>query len=60
MLVLRIILPLAALFLLGLVAAWAITKDRKYLDIARKSVIVLGLLLVAFALLYIFERVLLL
>ncbi len=59
MLVLRILLPLAVLFLVGLVVAWVITRDRNYLAIARKSALVMGLLLVAFALLYIFERVLL-
>jgi hypothetical protein len=42
------------------VAAWAITREPRYLAIARRSVLVLGLLMVAFALLYIFERVLLL
>jgi len=42
------------------VAAWAITKDRRYLEVARRAALVMGLLVVAFALLYIFERVLLL
>lgn len=59
MLVLRMLLPLAVLFLVGLVVAWVITRDRKYLALARKSALVMGLLVVAFALLYIFERVLL-
>ena len=48
------------LFLLGLTVAWLVTRDRKYLLIARKSALVFGLLAVALGLLYIFERVLLL
>ena len=39
---------------------WVLTKDRRYLRIAQKSALVFGLLVVGLALLYIFERVLLL
>lgn len=60
MLVLRIVLPLLGLWLLGLAAAWLITRERRYLVLAQRSVIVIGLLVVALGLLYIFERVLLL
>lgn len=60
MLVLRIVLPLVGLWLLGLAAAWLITRERRYLVLAQRSVIVIGLLVVALGLLYIFERVLLL
>lgn len=60
MLVIRFIVAMAALFLLGLVIAFVVTRDRKYLRIAWRSVLVLLLLVVVFALLYVFERVLLL
>lgn len=60
MLVLRIVLPLVGLWLLGLAAAWLVTRERRYLVLAQRSVIVIGLLVVALGLLYIFERVLLL
>lgn len=60
MLVVRILLPLIGLWLLGLAAAFLITKDRKYLVLAYRSVMVIGLALVVLGLLYIFERVLLL
>ncbi|MGZ5032443.1 MAG: hypothetical protein ACXWAC_04525 [Usitatibacter sp.] len=60
MLVIRFIVAMAALFLLGLAIAFVVTRDRKYLRIAWRSVLALLLLVVAFALLYVFERVLLL
>ena len=59
MLVFRVVLVAAALLLGGLVVAWMITRDRKYLRIAAQSltwVLVLGVVL---GLLYVFERVLL-
>ena len=59
MLVFRIVLVASALLLGGLVVAWMITRDRKYLRIAARSllwVLVLGVIL---GLLYVFERVLL-
>jgi hypothetical protein len=59
MFVLRAIVVLAALFLLGLAVAYLVTRDRRYLHIAWRllqAVLVLG---VAFGLLYVFERVLL-
>jgi hypothetical protein len=58
-LVFRTVVLLAALVLGGLVIAWMVTKDRKYLGIARQIglwTLGLGVLL---GLLYIFERVLL-
>ena len=59
MFVLRAVFLLALLFLLALVGAWLATKDRKYLRLAGRTVQVLTLLAVAFALFYLFERVLL-
>ena len=60
MFIVRFIAVIAALFLVGLAVAYAVTRDRKYLRIAGRSMRVLLLLVVAFALLYVFERVLLL
>ena len=60
MLILRIVGIFTGLLLLGLVIAWAVTRNARYLKIAWLSVQVILLLLIAFALLYIFERVLLL
>ena len=59
MLVVRFVVAFAALFLLGLGVAFVLTRNRKYLRIAWRSLQVLLLLLVAFGLLYVFERVLL-
>ena len=60
MLVVRILLPLVGLWLLGLAVAFLVTRDRKYLVLAYRSVMVIGLALVVLGLLYVFERVLLL
>ena len=60
MLVLRVVGIALALLLLGLVAAFLVTKNRRYLTIAWLSVQIVALLAVAFGLLYVFERVLLL
>ena len=59
MLVLRAIALLALLFLLALGGAYVVTRDRKYLRIAGKSLQVVLLVAVAFALFYLFGRVLL-
>ena len=59
MLVLRAIALLALLFLLALGGAYVVTRDRKYLRIAGKSLQVVILVAVAFALFYLFGRVLL-
>ena len=59
MFVFRAIVLAAALVLGGLVVAWMITRDRKYLTIAWRIglwTLVLGVVL---GLLYVFERVLL-
>ena len=59
MLVFRVVLVAAALLLGGLVVAWMITRDSKYLTIAWRIAqwtLVLGVVL---GLLYVFERVLL-
>ena len=60
MFILRIVGIFTGLLLIGLVIAWAVTRNRRYLRIAWLSVQVILLLCIAFALLYIFERVLLL
>lgn len=59
MFILRIVGILGALLLVGLVVAFLVTKQRRYLTIAWLAVQVMVLLAVAFGLLYIFERVLL-
>ena len=60
MFILRIVGIFTGLLLLGLVVAWAVTRNARYLRIAWLAVQVVLLLGIAFALLYIFERVLLL
>ena len=59
MFVLRFVVVLAGLFLLGLGIAYVVTRDRRYLRLAWRTVQVVVLLAVAFGLLYVFERVLL-
>jgi hypothetical protein len=58
-LVVRFVVLFAALFLLGLGVAYVLTRQRKYLRIAWRTMQIVLLLLVAFGLLYVFERVLL-
>ena len=58
MLVFRIVVVLAALVLGGLVAAWMVTRDRKYLAIAARLVQWTLAFFVLLGLLYVFERVL--
>ena len=60
MLFFRFLLPLLFLTLAGLGIAWYVTKDRKYLLYAWRVVQGVLMLAVAFGLLYVFERVLLL
>jgi hypothetical protein len=57
--VLRIVAIAGGLLLVGLVVAYLATRNRRYLTIAWLAVQVILLLGVAFALLYVFERVLL-
>lgn len=59
MLVLRAFFLLALLFLLALGGAYLATRDRRYLRIAGKTLQVMTVVAVAFALFYLFERVLL-
>ena len=59
MLVVRIVVLFAALFLLGLGVAYLLTRERKFLRIAWRTLQVVVVLLVALGLLYVFERVLL-
>jgi hypothetical protein len=60
LLVLRFVLLAAALLVAGLALAWVFTRDRKYLRIAWRIAQTVVVLAVAFALIYVFERVLLL
>ena len=60
MLVFRIVVGLAALVLGGLVVAWMVTKNRRYLVIAGQILIWTLGFGVLLGLLYVFERVLLL
>jgi hypothetical protein len=59
LIVLRFIGVFAALFLLGLGVAYVLTRDKRYLRMAWRTAQVVGLLFVAFMLIYVFERVLL-
>ena len=59
MLILRIVVGFTVLLLVGLGVAFVVTRDRKYLRIAWRALQVVLLMVVAFALLYVFERVLL-
>ncbi len=58
MLVLRAVGLLATLFLLGLGIAFVVTRDRRYLQVAGKTLQVLALVGVAAGLVYLFGRVL--
>jgi hypothetical protein len=57
--VLRIVAIAGGLLLAGLVVAFLVTRNRRYLTIAWLAVQLMLLLGIAFALLYVFERVLL-
>ena len=59
MFILRVVAIAAGLLLLGLVVAFLVTKNRRYLTIAWLAVQIVALLAVAFGLLFVFERVLL-
>jgi hypothetical protein len=59
LLVLRFVVLIGGLFLAGLLIAWILTKQRKYLRIAWRTLQVVVVLAVAFGLVYVFERVLL-
>lgn len=60
MFLLRVLLPFAVLLLLGLAIAFIATRNRKWLRYLVLAAQVEVLLVVAFGLLYVFERVLLL
>jgi hypothetical protein len=60
LLILRVVAIFGGLLLLGLVVAFLVTRNRRYLTIAWLAVQIALLLGIAFALLYVFERVLLL
>jgi hypothetical protein len=59
MFVLRILVPIAALVLLGLGLAYRVTRDRRYLRLAWRILQVSVVLLVGYGLAYVFGRVLL-
>ena len=59
MFVLRFVVLIAAFFLLGLGVAYLVTRNRRYLAFAWRTLQAVVVLLVAFGLLYVFERVLL-
>ena len=59
MFILRVVAIAGGLLLVGLVVAYLVTRNRRYLTIAWLAVQIVLLLGVAFALLYVFERVLL-
>lgn len=59
MFVLRAFILFALLFLLALGGAYLATRDRKYLRIAGRTIQLATLVVIAFALFYLFERVLL-
>jgi hypothetical protein len=59
-LVLRIVGIFGGLLLAGLLVAFALTRNRRYLAIAWLAVQIVLLLAIGFGLLYVFERVLLL
>jgi hypothetical protein len=56
---LRAVVAIVALFLVALGVAYLVTRNRRYLTIAWRTVYAVVVLLVAFGLLYVFERVLL-
>jgi hypothetical protein len=58
--ILRIVAIAGGLLLAGLVVTFLVTRNRRYLTIAWLAVQVMLLLGIAFGLLYVFERVLLL
>lgn len=60
MLILRVFLIFGGLLLLGLGVAFLVTRNRRYLKLAWLAIQVMLLLGVGFALLYVFQRVLLL
>lgn len=59
MVFLRFLVAFLALWLLGLLVAYVVTKNRRYLRIAWLTLQVAVLIAVALMLLYLFERVLL-
>jgi hypothetical protein len=59
-LILRIVAVFGGLLLVGLVAAWGVTRNTRYLRIAWLGIQIVLLLAIVLALLYVFERVLLL
>ena len=59
MFVLRALAGVVGLFLVGLGVAYLLTRNRRYLTIAWRTLQAVLVLLVAFGLLYVFERVLL-
>jgi hypothetical protein len=59
LLVLRLLLILAALFLAGIGIAFLVTRDRKYLRVGWRLLQAVVVILVAYGLFYVFSRLLL-
>ena len=60
MFILRAVLLFAGLLIVGLGVAFVVTRNKRYLRIAWIAIQLLAVLVIGFALLYVFERVLLL
>ena len=58
MIVLRFVLMFGVLMIVGSLAGWGFTRNRRFLTLAWNITRILGLLAIAAALLYVFERVL--
>jgi len=58
MIVLRFVLMFGVLMIVGSLAGWVFTRNRRFLALAWNITRILGLLAIAAALLYVFERVL--
>jgi hypothetical protein len=56
--VLRLVLLFGVLMIVGCVGGWMFTRNRRFLTLAWNVTRILGLLAIAGALLYVFERVL--
>jgi hypothetical protein len=58
MIVLRFVLMFGVLMIVGSLAGWVFTRNRRFLTLAWNITRILGLLAIAAGLLYVFERVL--
>lgn len=58
MIVLRFVLMFGVLMIVGSLGGWIFTRNRRFLTLAWNIARILGLLVIAAALLYVFERIL--